>query len=127
VDGELMVIPPSVYEERKEQFTKRINAMIEYATNDNVCRSRQLLRYFGETDTEDCGGCDVCLAHGQRPAGKHNQESARQAVLSLLEDRKKHPITELRSLALPQALLDQALQYLINEEEIHIDGSSLYL
>ncbi len=125
VDSELMVIPPSVYEERKEQFTKRINAMIEYATNGSVCRSRQLLRYFGETDSEDCGVCDVCLSSRGERVAKPTQDSARQAILSLLEDGNPHPITQLRSLHLPQSLLDQSLQYLINEEMIHIDGTNL--
>ncbi|MEE3445288.1 MAG: ATP-dependent DNA helicase RecQ, partial [Prevotella sp.] len=39
-DPEHIQIPPAVYEERKEQFRQRIYAMIEYATNDAVCRSR---------------------------------------------------------------------------------------
>ena len=43
-----VVIPPSVYEERKQQFEQRIKAMLDYAMNDIMCRSRQLLRYFGE-------------------------------------------------------------------------------
>ena len=62
-ETERIVIPPTVYEERKAQYQKRIEAVIQYADNDSVCRSRQLLRYFGETDSQDCGQCDVCLSH----------------------------------------------------------------
>ncbi|MBQ0063710.1 MAG: RecQ family ATP-dependent DNA helicase [Prevotella sp.] len=51
-----------VYDDRKKEFTRRINAMIEYMENDRICRSRQLLYYFGEKDAEDCGMCDVCLS-----------------------------------------------------------------
>ncbi len=127
VDMEEIIIPTTVYEQRKEQFTKRIEAMIEYATNDSVCRSRQLLRYFGETDSNDCGGCDVCLSHRDKSGREDGQESARRAICKLLEDRRRHHVTELRSLSLPQAQLDKALQYLINEELIHADGSFIYL
>jgi ATP-dependent DNA helicase RecQ len=34
--------------------------MLDYVTNISQCRSRQLLRYFGEKKTHDCGTCDVC-------------------------------------------------------------------
>ncbi|MDR2815355.1 MAG: RecQ family ATP-dependent DNA helicase [Proteiniphilum sp.] len=57
-------IPRAVYEERKKRFEKRILSMIEYAGKTDVCRSRMLLIYFGETDPDDCGHCDVCLKKG---------------------------------------------------------------
>ena len=41
---------------------ERIDAMLRYMQTDNQCRSRQLLRYFGETDSHDCGRCDVCTS-----------------------------------------------------------------
>ena len=37
-----------VYEDRKESYIRRIEAMLEYADTDNKCRSRMLLHYFGE-------------------------------------------------------------------------------
>ena len=48
VDGFRVIIPTSVWEVRKEQFTKHIESILNYAKNDKVCRSRQLLLYFGE-------------------------------------------------------------------------------
>ncbi|MDY6251285.1 MAG: RecQ family zinc-binding domain-containing protein [Bacteroidales bacterium] len=32
-----------------------MEAVINYAFNDNVCRERQLLTYFGESVDNDCG------------------------------------------------------------------------
>lgn len=55
-----IVIPRAVYEDRRALYQERIKAMLRYMNTDNQCRSRQLLRYFGETDSEDCGHCDVC-------------------------------------------------------------------
>ena len=62
VDGDKVVIPKEVWESRREQYEKRIKSMIRYAKNDEVCRSRQLLTYFGEENDRDCKQCDVCLA-----------------------------------------------------------------
>ncbi len=118
-DGCNIVIPPSVYEERRAQYEARINHMLRYATDSTVCRSRQLLDYFGETDSEDCGHCDVCLK--KRPVGK----DAREQILELLGDGRAHPISELRKLSLPKAKMDEALEWLVQEEKVFIDGGEL--
>lgn len=61
VDGDKVMIPREVWESRREQYVKRINSMLQYAMDDKMCRSRQLLAYFGEENESDCGQCDVCL------------------------------------------------------------------
>ncbi len=58
--GELK-IPASIYEDRKDLMERQVASVIGYAGNDHECRSRQLLRYFGEEAAEDCGRCDVCI------------------------------------------------------------------
>ena len=63
-DSRHLVFPHDVYDDLKARYTQRIEKMIEYATSHLVCRSRLLLRYFGETRSDDCGMCDVCLRNG---------------------------------------------------------------
>jgi ATP-dependent DNA helicase RecQ len=48
------------YDLRKKDLTNRIGSVIDYASNSNKCRSQILLEYFGETDSPQCGTCDVC-------------------------------------------------------------------
>ena len=127
VDGENLIITRDVYEDRKEQFAKRINTVIGYATNDNVCRSRQLLRYFDEPRSTDCGQCDVCLAHKRMPDTERMLRDARDMITALLDDRKRHHLTELLSLRLPSDALDTALEQLIAEETIHVESSYVYI
>ena len=125
-DMEHIMLPPAVYEERKRQYEERIHAIIKYATNDQVCRSRQLLRYFGEDDSHDCHLCDVCLAH--RPEGKVTEArftNAMEQILARLDDGKPHPITDLRDIQLPTDELDAALEYLLQEELIRQDDGLL--
>ena len=126
-DKEHIRIMPDIYEERKQQFTERIYAMINYATTDNVCRSRQLLRYFGEENEHDCHQCDVCLAH--RTEGKVSESrltNASEQILKLLNDHQPHAITELRDIQLPTDELDAALEYLMQEEYIRQEDGLLY-
>lgn len=125
-DMEHIMLPPAVYEERKKQYEERIHAIIKYATNDQVCRSRQLLRYFGEDDSHDCHLCDVCLAH--RPEGKVTEArftNAMEQILARLDDGKPHPITDLHDIQLPTDELDAALEYLLQEELIRQDDGLL--
>ncbi len=116
---------PAVYEERKKQFRDRIEAMMAYATNDHVCRSRQLLRYFGEEDSHDCRQCDVCLSHPHNQVNEPLNSAEIHAILELLADGKPHHITELRDIQLPTELLNVALEYLLREEYIYQEDGFL--
>ena len=125
-DKEYLQFTPAIYEERLDQFRQRIQAVIQYATDDQVCRSRQLLRYFGETDSHDCGLCDVCLSH--RKGGivsEPRMNTAQEKILEMLADGKPHPIPDLRSIQLPTDELDAALSYLLHEEYILQEDSCL--
>lgn len=118
-DKEFVQLMPEVYEKRKAQFEEHIKAMIGYATNDKICRSRQLLRYFGEVNDHNCGQCDVCLAHrSEGLVTEDRQTKAAALILQLLEDGKPHPITDIKSIELPVSELDAALDYLSDEEYI---------
>lgn len=125
-DGERVIIPAAVYEERREQYVKRIQAMSRYANNDHVCRSRQLLDYFGEECREDCHQCDVCLSH-QGDHGEKRLGRYRQRVMDLLQDHERHHVSELRSLGIPTDCLDETLEELLGERKIHYDSPYLYI
>lgn len=128
IDGDKVVITQEAYENRKEQFVKRISSMIAYAQTDFICRSRQLLRYFGEETKEDCKQCDVCLEHKDNDSvAKKMFEKAKESILQILGDQKKHHITELREIQVPSQQLENALEMLVSENQIHIDGSYIYL
>ena len=125
-DKELLQFSPAVYEERLFQFRQRIHAIISYANNDSICRSRQLLNYFGDTSAHDCGLCDVCLSHRRGGmVAESNLNSANEQIMRLLHDGTPHPINELRSLQLSTDELDAALEYLLKEEYIRQEDGFL--
>ena len=53
-----------------ENARRRADAMVEYASGTDVCRSRWLLQYFGQEESSDCGTCDVCRASGPDPGSR---------------------------------------------------------
>ena len=116
-------LPKSVYEERKEQYIKRISAFITYATNDTVCRSRQLLAYFGEERSDDCGHCDVCIdARHHTPTA---DDDAVKKILQLLSDKGVHTLKEVYQIDAGTTALDRALRFLISEEKVKADADKL--
>lgn len=121
--GEELRFAPEVYEERREAFSVRLNAMIAYAVADSECRSRMLLRYFDESDASECGCCDVCRRHigGKEGGGQLSVDAER--VLSLLADGSLHATSEIEALGLPRDRLATVLRHLCDEERITVaDG-----
>jgi len=47
--------------QRKEEYTKRVNAMAAYIRLEKLCRSKYIGQYFGDTEMKACGVCDNCL------------------------------------------------------------------
>ena len=122
-DPEHIQLPPDVYEHRLEQYRQRIDAMLKYMKDNDHCRSRQLLKYFGETNTHNCKQCDVCLDRQGQSVATQQAPAAQQAILQLLSDGHRHHLSELHQLSLPTEALDAALRYLLEEERIiHEDG-----
>ena len=58
-------LSPAIFEERRTRYVSKLNAMLEYAEQNQFCREQVLLAYFGETGAVACGHCDVCrtLSH----------------------------------------------------------------
>lgn len=125
-DKEFLQFPPEIYEDRLSQYRQRIAAVIRYANDDRICRSRQLLSYFGETESHDCGLCDVCLSHRKEGLVSESRfNTAMEKILHLLDDGQPHPMTDLRGLQLPVGELDTALEYLLKEEHIRQEDGLL--
>ncbi len=126
-DGDKVIITPEAWENRRDQYIKRIESMIGYAQTDYICRSRQLLRYFGEKTKKDCQQCDVCLNHNHgESVGKQAYEQAKEEILALLNNKEKHRIKELSEIKLPTKQVEDALEFLVLENYLHIDSSYIW-
>ena len=123
-DSEFLQFPPAIYEDLQQKFITRIEAMISYIATSNQCRSRQLLRYFGEENNKDCGQCDVCTSKEPDEANQTYLNRAKQLIIDWLkEDQEPHNIKELYQLPLSIEMMKDALQYLVDEKIIlHNEG-----
>ncbi|MDP4278378.1 MAG: ATP-dependent DNA helicase RecQ [Bacteroidota bacterium] len=85
-DTERVAITKEVYEDRQDRMEKRIRAILAYSTEQRICRSRQLLEYFGQKDVRNCGHCDVCLSKNELGIKQFEFEQIEQAVLDKLKE-----------------------------------------
>ena len=117
-------ISPAVYEERKERYEARIRAMVDYVTSETACRSRMLLRYFGEKNENNCGQCDVCLSgHAAHELPTDTFEKLKKELLTILQAQVLTPAEVAEKTEADRDLLSHAIQYLLEEGEIKIkDG-----
>lgn len=124
-ETERVYLSKEVYEDRKESYVQRINAMIEYAESENRCRSRMLLRYFGEKNEHNCGQCDVCLQQHQSGLKSGEFESISQQLQALL---KENPLSlqEIKDkMQVPENQLMKVVSYLVSEEIIRQENGYL--
>ena len=53
-------LDPEKYDLLKNSALERMQKMVDYVSQEEVCRSSYLLEYFGQTETTDCKTCDIC-------------------------------------------------------------------
>ena len=120
IDKDEVTLSPDIYADRRAQYEKRILAMIQYATDRDLCHSRFLLSYFGERNTQNCGHCDICL--DSHPDNSQN-ETIRAAFLRQLQNGPLAPrdvdytgFNKQQFIAVVKAMCDQE-QVILDEQQ----------
>lgn len=83
-------LKPNDYERLKQMSSERTEAMIAYVEGKDECRSRYLLRYFGQEHSSDCGGCDVCRSRSL-------EDHTRRQLLAFRAANPSATISEVRA------------------------------
>lgn len=119
IDKKYLVIPRAVYEERKERFEVRIHALTNYVSRNDICRSRVLLSYLGETDASDCGYCDVCKTKNDSGLTNKRFNEIALAVKSTLSDGEQSSQAIVAALdKYPQKEVLVVIRFLVDRGEL---------
>ena len=82
-------LDPERYAFLKQSSGTRMKKMTDYISENDTCRSAYLLEYFGQSESEDCGTCDICRsAISSKPSSAGSPESAEASVLSFVNEEK---------------------------------------
>ncbi len=88
LDTKSIAFTTDKYISRKRIYSQNIESVVAYATHKK-CRSQQLLFYFGDTEAERCGVCDVCTERNKLDLSKLEFDQ----ILEQLKQKLQTPMT----------------------------------
>ena len=109
-------ISPETYLLRQRYMEERFNNMIEYANNEDECRSIILQRYFSDNEAVPCGICDRCLATRRQHAAA--DKSLNDKILELLKQTPLSARDIAREIKATPSAVATAIDELIAERKI---------
>jgi ATP-dependent DNA helicase RecQ len=74
-----------LYNERKDQFRRRMKQMIYYVKETTECRSRMIGIYFGDAEIKPCGICDNCLNQKASVLSKDEFDAIHHRIINLVK------------------------------------------
>ncbi|MCB0651595.1 MAG: RecQ family ATP-dependent DNA helicase [Saprospiraceae bacterium] len=118
-------IDQKLYNFRKKQHKKRMEIAIQYAEKP-ICRSKQLLAWFGQKDAHQCGICDVCTGRTKTDLEQEDFERYRQKIEIML-NREHLSLEEIVESFNPrrEAAVLKSIEYLMDEGFIEKDNGKL--
>ena len=104
---------------------QQIESVLDYIKNDSICRSLQLLHYFGEKSKKNCGICSVCMAKASRLEKESNAAISIQILKALTTEALSSRQLLLQIKCSEKALLD-GLSELIELKKIKLTPINTY-
>ncbi|MEN8799459.1 MAG: RecQ family ATP-dependent DNA helicase [Flavobacteriaceae bacterium] len=105
--------------------SEKLNRMFAYIENTRQCRSKQLLKYFGENLRQNCGLCDVCLEKAYDPDS--NDETIRKNILAALEGHAYTSRQLIDHFSYNEHQLLTTLQGLLEDQLIVVNSKNEYV
>ena len=115
----------SIIEQQNKLKQQQVKAMLDYVKNDSVCKSMQLLSYFGEKNTEPCGICSVCI-NSKKPKKPQDLKSIKKQIIELLENGDQSSRALLSHLDCVEKDMKTVLKLLLEHQIIDITPTNTY-
>jgi ATP-dependent DNA helicase RecQ len=125
LDDKNLRISPENYNLRKERYTKRIEAMVNYASGTAKCRSMSLLEYFGEKNATRCGKCDVCTSRNELDMSKYQFDQILEQIKANILTEGKSLETLVDSVKFPSEKTTKVIRWLLDNNKILKDSNEL--
>lgn len=117
-ETERIVLSKEAYDDRRERYISRVKSVLDYAKEENVCRSQILLAYFGEKNTKPCGQCDICQKNKETEVGTDLFEKIKTKVFEILEKEPLAINSLLRKLPFKEPQSIQVIRFLIDNDHL---------
>jgi ATP-dependent DNA helicase RecQ len=108
------------YKDRKERFEKRMQSVLDYADQDNRCRSQYLVAYFGETDTRPCGHCDVCMKEKNLGLSSYELDLAVEEIRDIISNESLSLEKLVENISLDEDKAIRVVQWLLDNNRLFL-------
>lgn len=103
----------------------QVESIVAFIENENVCKSIQLLQYFGDLSNTTCGICSVCTSQNTLPSKKEINLIASD-ILVLLEENTINSREICERLTFSEQKIIFVLQQLIDANKITLTLNNKY-
>jgi ATP-dependent DNA helicase RecQ len=119
---EYVTITKEAYDERRNRYIARINGVLHYAQNGNICRSQVLLSYFGEKTAAPCGQCDICLSKKTGSGIGKEFAGIKAEIVKNLAQKPETVNILVKKLHFPEEKTLKVIRFMLDNGEIHENG-----
>lgn len=113
-----LFITPEAYDDRRKRYIQRVKSVLDYAKEENYCRSQILLNYFGENESQPCGKCDICLRNKENQLTEPEFQQIQSDIIRLLRDAATPLGTLLMKLPYKEQKILQVIRFLLDQHQI---------
>ncbi|HOJ66171.1 MAG TPA: RecQ family zinc-binding domain-containing protein, partial [Paludibacteraceae bacterium] len=106
------------YEDRRERFVSRVQSVLNYAQEENVCRSQMLLSYFGEKNSQPCGKCDVCQKKKETKISTAEFEAIRSSIVQVLSNENLPLDMAVHKIHFKEKKVLQVIRFMLDNNQI---------
>lgn len=111
--------------QRKKVDEMQLQAMLHYLEQQSTCRQRVICQYFGETDADKCGRCDICLEEKKKAELQEDFNHAKSYILQKTKDswvKSEDLLPENAHFA--QQLYKEVIRFLLDEKLLLINDKN---
>lgn len=108
-----------------QKKASQVASVLQYIENDKVCKSLQLVQYFGETTSEVCGICSVCTSKKNTTPKKEIKLIA-EKINILLEESEMTSREISETLTFTETKVLKVLTLLLDSGKIGINVKNQY-
>lgn len=121
-----LLISKETYDDRRNRYTYKVESVLNYATEENICRNQILLTYFGETDSKPCGVCDVCLKKKENEVDTEKFKLIHNKIKELLMEKPRYIYEITKNISEKEPKIIYVLRFMLDNEEVIMDQSMKY-
>ena len=114
-----------IIEQQNELKEQQVTAVIDYVNNDTICKSTQLLSYFGEENMKDCGICSICIKKNTKVTTTVLDADI-EKIISILEEKPLSSRQIIEATKLKESLIASILREMLENNLIELTNTNTY-